>query len=125
MAEDLENWKTQLRKGYLELCILNAIRFSGRLYGLDLLDKLSQAGIEVKEGTLYPLLNRLTQDKLLASTWETEAAKGHPRKFYALTKVGERTLDDMKAEFDRMVATLASFESDNIRRLPPGTRRNG
>jgi PadR family transcriptional regulator PadR len=123
MAEDLENWKTQIRKGYLELCILSAIRYSGRLYGLELIDKLSTAGIPVKEGTLYPLLNRLTQDKLLASTWETEAAKGHPRKFYSLTKSGEKVLEEMKTEFDRMVETLREFEAENVKRLP-GARRN-
>jgi len=124
MTLQLENWKTQIRRGYLELCILSAIRHADRLYGLELIEKLSEAGIPVKEGTLYPLLSRLTEDKLLASTWETEASKGHPRKFYSLTKSGTKILEEMRTEFDRMVATLDAFETETLRRLTPATRRN-
>lgn len=105
MAMDLnvENWKTQVRKGYLELCILVLIKSSKKMYGFDILEKLSQVELEVKEGTLYPLLNRMAADGLLSSHWETENIKGHPRKFYSVTKNGEKLLDAMVEEFDRMV----------------------
>ncbi len=103
MAGSVENWKTQIRKGYLELCILLLIRSRKKVYGFDLIEQLSAASLEVKEGTLYPLLNRMAADGLLASIWETENVKGHPRKFYSLTKDGLKLLEQMDQEFTQMV----------------------
>jgi len=102
-ASDLDNWKTQIRKGYLELCLLLVIQSEKRIYGFDLLEKLNNRGLSVKEGTLYPMLNRMLVDKILSATWETENVKGHPRKFYSLTKEGVRLLDHMKSEFKNML----------------------
>ena len=109
MSDDLVNWKTQIRKGYLELCILLLIRRHQRLYGFDLLEKLRNIELELKEGTLYPLLNRMTTDKVLKAVWETENLKGHPRKFYSLTAEGTRLLDAMKSEFGSMVKIYDSI----------------
>ena len=106
MAISGENWKTQIRKGYIELCVLLLIRSHQRIYGFDLLEKLSGAELPVKEGTIYPLLNRMTTDGILSAAWETEAAKGHPRKFYSLTRAGNRALDEMLSEFGKMVRTF-------------------
>jgi PadR family transcriptional regulator, regulatory protein PadR len=109
MTLSSENWKTQIRKGYLELCILLLIRRHQRLYGFELLEKLAQSDLEVKEGTLYPLLNRMTSEGPLTSVWETEGVKGHPRKFYSLTKAGEKLLDEMDLEFEKMVKIYRSL----------------
>ena len=109
-GEPIENWKAQIRKGYLELCILLLIRGQTRLYGFDLLEKLAAAGLEVKEGTLYPLMNRMSADGMLAAVWDTENVKGHPRKFYSLTPQGQRFLSEMNTEFERMVRIYKSLE---------------
>lgn len=103
MASMADNWKTQIRKGYLELCILVLIQHHKKMYGFDILEKLSSIELEVKEGTLYPLLNRMAADGQLQATWETENAKGHPRKFYSLTRSGTALLSEMKSAFDQMV----------------------
>ena len=100
---EIENWKTQIRKGYLELCVLALIEEKKRLYGFELVQLMGDLGIPVKEGTLYPLLNRMTLEGTLSAVWETDNLKGHPRKFYSLTKTGRRIAEDMKTEFDRMV----------------------
>lgn len=105
MLPDIENWKTQVRKGYLELCLLSLIQSRGRLYGFEMLEILAKAGLPLKEGTLYPLLNRMTQEDTLSAAWETESLKGHPRKFYSLTKEGKKLLHEMQAEFGRMNQT--------------------
>lgn len=110
MADDILNWKTQIRKGYLELCILLLIQHHERLYGFDLLEKLRGIDLELKEGTLYPLLSRMTNDKVLHAVWETENNKGHPRKFYSLTKEGSKLLDGMKNEFKRMIDIFESIK---------------
>lgn len=106
VPSSLENWKTQIRKGYLELCILLLVRRQRKVYGFDLIERLAEASLEVKEGTLYPLLNRMSADGLLTATWETENLKGHPRKFYALTREGTRLLVEMSGEFESMVAVF-------------------
>jgi PadR family transcriptional regulator PadR len=103
MGTSTDNWKTQIRKGYLELCILLLIKKQQKVYGFDLLEKLADASLDIKEGTLYPLLNRMNAEGWLASTWETENLKGHPRKFYSLTKDGQRFLSEMGDEFEQMV----------------------
>ena len=104
MAGSVENWKTQIRKGYLEICILLVIRRRKKVYGLDLIEQLATASIQLKEGTLYPLLNRMSADGLLSTIWDTENAKGHPRKFYSLTKEGSKFLDQLTAEFEEMIS---------------------
>lgn len=114
----LDNWKTQIRKGYLELCILTLIREHKRLYGFDLIDKLKDIGIEIKEGTLYPLLSRMSKDELLETFWQTEGNKGHPRKFYSLTKRGSSSLNEMAEEFRNMVRLFEEIgENGNVRRI--------
>ena len=44
----------------------------------------------------------MTVDGVLAASWDIENVKGHPRKFYSLTKVGNKILDEMSEEFERM-----------------------
>lgn len=110
MQLSLDNWKVQVKKGYLELCLLALFRKHKRLYGLELLDRLSVLELPVKEGTLYPLLNRLTEEGLLQSTWETENLKGHPRKFYSLTKRGIQSLSEMEDEFSKMVEIIFKIQ---------------
>lgn len=105
-----DNWKAQIRKGYLELCILLLIRGRGRLYGFDILEQLARQGLEVKEGTLYPLLNRMGTDGMLSAVWDTENVKGHPRKFYSLTPQGQSFLDEMSTEFERMVNIFQALQ---------------
>ena len=103
MSNANDNWRTQIRKGYLELCILSLIRVRKRIYGFDLICELETRGLEVKEGTLYPLLNRMTSDGCLSAAWETDNLKGHPRKFYSLTRDGQRALGEMGSEFESMI----------------------
>ena len=111
MTDLLINWKTQIRRGYLELCILKLIQLHERIYGFDLLEKLKANNLEVKEGTLYPLLNRMTVDKVLKAIWETENIKGHPRKFYSLTKDGIKLLNEMKSEYTKMNIIFENIRS--------------
>jgi PadR family transcriptional regulator, regulatory protein PadR len=97
----LENWNTQVRKGLLELCILNALR-SGRLYGYDIVKTLRAVdGLVIGEGTIYPILSRFRTMDLVAAEIE-ESPEGPARKYYRLTKNGEACLDEMNAAWDRI-----------------------
>ena len=89
-----ENWATQLRKGLLELGILNAI-CAGRLYGYDIVRRLRLIeGLVISEGTIYPILSRLRRQGLVATAIE-ESAEGPPRKYYSLTPDGQDMLNAM------------------------------
>ncbi len=99
----VERWEVQVRKGVLELVVLAAL-WSGRLYGLELIRLLEgDARLDVPEGTLYPLLNRLRADGQVTSEW-VEAEAGHPRKYYKLTPAGRRRVVQM-AKFWRGFAS--------------------
>lgn len=110
MIEGMDNWKTQIRKGYLELCLLLLIQRHKKVYGFDLLEKLKAADLNLKEGTLYPMLNRMTTEGTLQATWQTENVKGHPRKFYSLTKEGGRILDEMVNEYEKMTLIFKQIQ---------------
>ena len=105
----LPNWRVQVRKGYLELCILTLIKTRGKLHGFDMLSELSVAGIDVKEGTLYPLLNRMSAEDVLEGQWDTASTKGHPRKYYRLTSDGQKLLKEMAKEFASMTNQLKNI----------------
>jgi len=99
-VELFEKWKSQFRKGFLELCVLELLGAGGRSYGLEMMESLRIAGIDISEGTLYPLLMRMTKDGSIASNWETPDV-GHPRKYYSITAPGSALLSDMLEEYDR------------------------
>jgi PadR family transcriptional regulator, regulatory protein PadR len=84
---DFGNWTTQVRKGLLELCIVNLLA-RGELYGYDLVKKLAEIkGLVVTEGTIYPLLSRLRKAGVLKTRLE-ESSSGPVRKYYSLTREG-------------------------------------
>jgi PadR family transcriptional regulator, regulatory protein PadR len=82
----MEAWDTQLRKGGLELAVLLLLS-RHRMYGLELIGNLTDTGFTVSEGTIYPLLNRLSTQGVIAADWVT-GESGHPRKYYRLTPAG-------------------------------------
>lgn len=93
-----DNWTVQVRKGLLELCILNALA-GGERYGYELVRSLTQApGLGTTEGTLYPLLSRLRVQGLVTTRLE-ESPEGPARKYYALTPQGETLRERMNEHF--------------------------
>ncbi|HEX6738692.1 MAG TPA: PadR family transcriptional regulator [Vicinamibacteria bacterium] len=90
----LEAWQEQLRRGALEFAILLALAREPR-YGLELIRHLeAETDLVLLEGTVYPILARLTRDGLLSAEWNAEEAS-HPRKYYHLSERGRRRLQEM------------------------------
>src|SRR5579862_7664795 len=90
MNDFFDNWTVQVRKGLLELCVLNALAGKER-YGYELVKALVDVpGMGVTEGTLYPLLSRLRLQGLISARLE-ESAEGPARKYYALSREGAKT----------------------------------
>ena len=105
--ETADKWEVQIRKGSLELAIL-ACLVAGKLYGLEILRKLAEAGLVVPEGTVYPLLSRLKSEGLLDSQW-VEAEAGHPRKYYRLTSGGRRKAAQMAKFWDEFSGSMETL----------------
>lgn len=103
----LDNWSIQVRKGVIELCILNALREDER-YGYELVKSLvSVPGLEVADGTIYPLLSRLRQQGLVTTRLE-ESPSGPARRFYALTDTGRARLEVMNRYFFALSAAVGA-----------------
>jgi PadR family transcriptional regulator PadR len=91
----INNWKSQVKKGTLSFIILNVLK-DNELYGYELIEDIRKhTDIEIAEGTLYPLMNRLKQEQLVSSKW-VEQESGIPRKYYCLTELGNQTLEEMQ-----------------------------
>ena len=101
---NVDNVKSQMRKGMLEYCILLLLHREAS-YASDIIQKLKAAKLIVVEGTLYPLLTRLKNDGLLAYEW-VESTQGPPRKYYRLTNDGAEFLRDLEAAWDELAETV-------------------
>ena len=96
---NVDNVRSQMRKGMLEYCILLLLHKEPS-YASDIIQKLKEARLIVVEGTLYPLLTRLKNDDLLSYEW-VESTQGPPRKYYSLTPQGETFLSGLEAAWDQ------------------------
>jgi PadR family transcriptional regulator PadR len=113
MDDFFDNWTVQMRKGLLELCILNALANRER-YGYELVKSLvAIPGLGVTEGTLYPLLSRLRVQGLISARLE-ESSEGPARKYYSLTKAGEQAVVAMNEYLEVL--------NQGVRKLQKGLR---
>jgi PadR family transcriptional regulator PadR len=97
-----ENLRLELRRGCLVLAVLSALRTEQ--YGYSLRKTLGEHGIEMDEGTLYPLLRRLEDQKLLASEWREQDKRN--KRFYRLSKEGKEMLKLLLGEWERLDLSL-------------------
>lgn len=106
---DLSNWQTQLRKGILEIVVLNLLA-EGRLHGYEMVQRLRQVnGLNIREGNIYPILARLETDDLVVS--DTEPSRdGPPRRTFSLTNKGRQTLSSMNEHWDQMVESIRQIK---------------
>ncbi|GER81351.1 MAG: PadR family transcriptional regulator [Anaerolineaceae bacterium] len=97
-----ENVALELRRGVIVLAALSQL--GEAQYGYSLLKSLSELGLEVDQGTLYPLLRRLETQGLLESVWKIEEAR--PRRYYVISAAGKKLLPRLKNEWDSIVAVM-------------------
>lgn len=67
------------------------------MYGFEIIDKLSTL-LDVNENTIYPILRRLTEQKLF-EIYVKESALGAPRKYYRITDAGKKSLEKYQTEW--------------------------
>ncbi len=104
---NIDNIKSQMRKGTLEYCILLIVR-DKEAYASDIIKILQDIDMIVVEGTLYPLLTRMKNGGLMSYRW-VESPQGPPRKYYTITEKGSKFLVKIQeawAEINSNIKTL-------------------
>lgn len=96
----------QFKKGVLELIVLESVR-ERDMYGYELVEEVSQV-IDVNEGTIYPLLKRLTNERYF-ETYLRESSEGPPRKYYHLTAAGILYRDSLAEEWEEFQDRVNGF----------------
>ena len=109
---NIDNAKSQMRKGMLEYCVLLLLRRRAS-YASDIIQQLKEADLLVVEGTLYPLLSRLKKDGLLSYEWQ-ESTQGPPRKYYALTPDGQEFLSGLDVAWSEIENTVGVLKKDGV-----------
>jgi DNA-binding PadR family transcriptional regulator len=73
-------------------------------YGYALIDELARRGLEIDQGTLYPLLRRLEEQGLLQSEWKVEGSR--PRRYYVISLAGKELLALLEEDWRDMVRVM-------------------
>ena len=103
-----ESTEAQMRKGVLTYAVLLLLK-DGKVYSSEIIRALRDAELIVVEGTLYPLLNRLAKDGILAYEWQ-ESEQGPPRKYYWLTDDGTVLLGQLRATYQKLHKSIQTLE---------------
>ncbi|HWB38683.1 MAG TPA: PadR family transcriptional regulator [Candidatus Saccharimonadales bacterium] len=106
--QDAASVSSQMRKGVLTYAVLLLLK-DGKVYSSEIIRALRSAELIVVEGTLYPLLNRLAKDNVLAYEWQ-ESEQGPPRKYYWLTAEGKDLLKESKAAYQKLHSSIQTLE---------------
>lgn len=105
-ADDaIDRLSLELRRGVIVLATLSQLDEPG--YGYELQQRLAAQGMEIEQGTLYPLLRRLQEQGLLEEEWVVEGSR--PRKYYRLAPAGRQAREVLRAQWDELTAVLGAL----------------
>jgi len=102
IQEQTHNLVQELRRGVIVLAVLSQLH--EEQYGYSLMKRLEEQGMQIDQGTLYPLLRRLEEQKLLESNWRGDTSR--PRRYYILSAFGKGVLQKMTTEWSRIKTTV-------------------
>lgn len=103
--QQLNNLRLELRRGIVVLAVLS--QMDTARYGYSLIQQLAEQGLEVEEGTLYPLLRRLEKQGLLESEWEV--GESRPRKYYRISTLGREVLATLTRDWQETVSMMSAI----------------
>lgn len=107
-----DKFDSQLMRGSLDLMVLSILADEPQ-YGYSIQQQLKEASaskVDLKAGTLYPLLHRLESEKLIRSKWDDST--GRRRKWYELTAAGKKRMQQQARQWYAYVECIQSL-------LPP------
>src|SRR4030042_1812553 len=100
--QSIDNLILEMRRGVIVLAVLS--QCNQEQYGYSLMKSLSEKGLGIDQGTLYPLLRRLETQGLLSSSWRLEDAR--PRRYYLISADGRAILPRLIEEWDSLVQMM-------------------
>ncbi len=103
--DSLDKLRLELRRGVVVLAVLS--QMDQPQYGYSLVQRLAEQGLDVEEGTLYPLLRRLEKQGLLESEWEVGETR--PRKYYKISKQGQKVFDTLTGDWYETVDVMGKL----------------
>ena len=101
-SEQYQKLTQELRRGILVLAALSQLE--DEKYGYSLISSLAEKGLDIEQGTLYPLLRRLEDQGLLKSEWNTEGSR--PRRYYQISSQGTQVLGDLTKEWRNLTDVM-------------------
>ncbi len=101
-VQSIENLILELRRGVIVLAVLS--QCGQEQYGYSLMKSLAEKGLDIDQGTLYPLLRRLETQGLLSSSWRLEDAR--PRRYYVISNEGREIMPKLINEWESMVQIM-------------------
>ncbi len=108
MDDIFERFETEVKRGVMQvavMCLLEKER-----YGYDIIRSLKDVGLGVEEGTLYPILRRLEDERILSSRWVTEGPR--PRKYYVITDYGREIRGKLLASMGSISQAMGRLENE-------------
>ena len=110
---NIDDWRSQIKRGTLEFCILLMIRRRPS-YGYEIITTLEQYPImAAKENTIYPLLRRLLKEGYISSSWQESVEGLPPRKYYAMTDKGLEYLAAMSLEWEHLLDAIEEMKGES------------
>lgn len=109
-----EKYERQMKKGVLDMLVLRLLKSEPK-YGYQIIQEMKEKSEEtflLKDGTLYPILYRLEDDKLVVSKWSEAMGKQVPRKYYEITEAGQKALDEIETVWKRILAGVSKIMED-------------
>ena len=109
---NIEEWKSQIKRGTLEFCILLLIRQQSS-YGYEIISILDKYPIiAAKENTIYPLLRRLLKEEYISSSWQEGTEGLPPRKYYSITDKGQEYIAAMSVEWENLLGVINKMKGE-------------
>ena len=109
---NIDDWKSQIKRGTLEFCILLMIQ-KRPSYGYEIISTLEKYPIlAAKENTIYPLLRRLLKEGYISSAWQESTEGLPPRKYYSIAEKGQQYLSAMSGEWDRLLLAIREIKGE-------------
>jgi transcriptional regulator len=103
--------KSDVLQGTLDLMVLKTLEAMGPLHGYGIarrIEQVSDNGLSLNQGTIYPALLRLQQRGWIKAEWGLSETKRRA-KFYALTRIGRKQMAQETENWERIAGTMARF----------------